>query len=76
MIKIYSKDNCSFCEKAKFLLKSKNIEFQELKIGVDITVEEIVKKFPGVRTVTIVVDGDGNYIGGFNELYERVKNYE
>jgi len=76
MIKIYSKDNCGFCEKAKFLLKSKNIEFQELKIGVDITMERIVEKFPGVRTVPIVVDGDGNYIGGFNELYERVKNYE
>jgi glutaredoxin len=32
MITVYSKNNCPFCDKAKHLLKTKNIEFTELKI--------------------------------------------
>ena len=35
MITVYSKNNCPFCDKAKYLLKTKNIEFTELKIDED-----------------------------------------
>ena len=35
MITVYSKNNCPFCDKAKHLLKTKNIAYTELKIDED-----------------------------------------
>ena len=35
MIKLYSKNNCPFCEQAKALLKNKNIDFEVVKIDED-----------------------------------------
>ena len=32
MLTVYSKNNCPFCDKAKHLLKTKNIAFKEVKI--------------------------------------------
>jgi glutaredoxin 3 len=35
MLIVYSKNNCPFCDKAKHLLKSNGIEFEEIKIDED-----------------------------------------
>jgi glutaredoxin len=32
MLTVYSKNNCPFCDKAKHLLKTKGIDYQEVKI--------------------------------------------
>ena len=64
---IYTKDNCSFCESAKQLLKIKNIEYTQYHIPNDISREEVMEKFPGVRTVPIILIND-KYIGGYTEL--------
>jgi glutaredoxin len=66
---IYSKDNCPYCDRAKALLRLKNKQYQEMKIGEDLTRDEFVSIFPNVKTVPhIIINGDE--IGGFDKLTE------
>tara|TARA_B100001029_G_scaffold178295_1_gene184739 strand:- start:37 stop:255 length:219 start_codon:yes stop_codon:yes gene_type:complete len=67
MIKIWSKPNCIFCDKAVNLCKLKNLEFEKLMIDVDYTREELIENFPNARTFPQITM-DGEYIGGFTEL--------
>jgi glutaredoxin len=53
---VYSKDNCPGCETLKAQLVAAGEPFKELKLGKDITVQEFLEKFPGVRTVPHVVE--------------------
>ena len=55
MITIYTKDNCPACLKLKDQLMSGKWEYTEIKIGKDITREEFMEKFPGVRTVPYMI---------------------
>lgn len=64
---IYSNISCAQCDAAKQLLKSRNIPYYDLLIGRDVTREEVVRQFPNVRQVPIVLI-DGAFIGGANEL--------
>jgi len=70
---IYSKDNCPFCEKAKNLLASHNIEYAENQIGVDVTREELLDLLPNARTVPQIFLY-GNYIGTYDQLVEYFEN--
>jgi len=56
MITVYTKDNCPACLNLKDQLRSGKREFTEIKIGKDITREEFMAKFPGVRTVPHMVE--------------------
>ena len=56
MIILYSKYNCPACDKLKAEYKQKGIVYKEIRIGVDILVEEFIKEFPTVRTVPHVVE--------------------
>ena len=59
MIAVYTKQNCPFCVKAKALLKSRSLEYNEIEIGKDIDREEFLSMFPHVKTVPhIIIDGD------------------
>ena len=53
---LYSKDNCPACVALKAKMLQDNEDFKEVRIGRDITREEFMEKFPGVRTVPHVVD--------------------
>jgi len=55
---IYTKEDCPACMVLKSKLFSKNIPYQEIMIGKDITREEIMEKFPGVRQVPHLVEAD------------------
>lgn len=72
-MKIYSKDNCTFCDQAKMLLQMKFIKFEEIKIGIEITREEFLETFPEVKTLPLIFDGDVK-IGGFQELKRYLEN--
>ena len=66
---IYSKANCPYCDRAKALLSLKNKQYQEIKIGEDLTRDDFVTIFPNVKTVPhIIINGDE--IGGFDKLTE------
>ena len=66
---IYSKDNCPYCDRAKALLSLKNKQYQEMKIGEDLTRDEFVSIFPNVKTVPHIII-NGEQIGGFDKLTE------
>ena len=71
MITIYGKENCGYCSMSKTLCESKGVEYTYLQLGEDYTADEFYEKFPSARTFPqITIEGDS--IGGFNELRERL----
>jgi glutaredoxin 3 len=72
MFVIYSKDNCVYCEKAKKLLEKNNMSYEELKYERDFTRDELLGKFPQARTFPQIETTDGDYVGGYDQLAERL----
>ena len=71
---IYSRPFCTFCDKAKDLLNSKRLSYREYVVGVDISREELIHKFPDAKTLPIILRADGPMIGGFKELDDHLHN--
>lgn len=76
MITIYGKDNCTFCEQAKVLCKSRGIEFEYLKLGEDFEKDEFITLMEEEysvlpRTMPQIVEGI-YYIGGFDALKKHL----
>ena len=70
-IEIYSKDNCSFCNQAKQLLRIHGKDYVEYKLDEDFTREILLTKFPEAKTYPVVVI-DGFHIGGFDQLKKQI----
>ncbi len=70
-ITIYSKPNCTFCDKAKSLVKGLDLVYEEKMFGKDFnTVEELYEAVgKQVRTMP-QIKIDGELIGGYNQLVE------
>ena len=66
-VEIYSKNNCTFCEQAKQLLRVHGKDFVEYKLDEDFTREVLLSKFPEAKTFPVIVL-DGYNIGGFEQL--------
>ncbi len=75
MFTIYSKPNCVWCDRAKQLLDSAQLDYEviELDLGQPrssfvnyMSVDKFNKKFPGVSTVPYILVNQP--IGGFTEL--------
>jgi len=64
---LWSKDQCPYCDQAKALLKSRNIEFEERNVSRDWTREQLLEAVPNARTVPQIFL-DEELVGGFNEL--------
>lgn len=73
MYTIYSTESCSYCKAAKQLLDARSLEYNELILGRDWTVEDLHKILPDAKTVPQVFDGQ-NYIGGFVDLAEHLEH--
>ena len=71
MITIYSRPGCKWCDQSKALLEIHGIEYNELMLDVDITVEQLKQLVPGARSVPQIMD-DGIYVGGYKELVEHI----
>lgn len=71
-VTMYTRTNppCPYCMQAKQLAKSKGIQFEDIDIGKDITMQEFMQKYPGAKSVPLILI-DGDAVGGFNEF----KNY-
>tara|TARA_B100000945_G_scaffold115665_1_gene91855 strand:- start:294 stop:512 length:219 start_codon:yes stop_codon:yes gene_type:complete len=72
MIKIYGKENCLFCDKAKQLCSNKEIDFRYYQLGQDYEIKELMELVPNARTVPQIFK-DNILIGGFSELQEWLK---
>ena len=68
---VWSKENCSFCVKAKTLLDSKGIQYEERKIGSGWTKEQLFESVPTARSVPQIFLEE-EYIGGYTELVNRL----
>ena len=73
MITVYSKPNCTYCEKAKYLLKTLGLEYEEKSLEKDFgsdpikLIEDIGKNVRAMPQIKI----DGELIGGYNQLVEH-----
>jgi glutaredoxin 3 len=68
MLKVYSKNNCPFCDKAKHLLETKGISYSEVKIDQDADAREWLMA-QGHRTVPQLYLGESLLVeGGYQGL--------
>jgi glutaredoxin 3 len=66
-IQVYTWANCPYCIRAKNLLSSKGLEFEEINLdGKEKELSELREK-TGQRTIPQIFI-DGKFIGGFSEL--------
>jgi glutaredoxin len=75
MIKIYTLPNCSHCDKAKKILKEKNIEYEEinLKEPKNREAREYYRSL-GVKTAPIIVSLDDSRDGFKVKIDEKLMN--
>jgi glutaredoxin 3 len=64
---MYTKDVCPFCERAKALLRSKGVEWEELNIEERPQLRGQMIEMSGRRTVPQIWIGD-THVGGCDEL--------
>lgn len=68
MLTVYSKSNCPFCDKAKYLLTQKGVEFNEVRVDLDQEARKFIME-AGHRTVPqIYQDGKLFVEGGYQGL--------
>lgn len=68
LVSLFAKDGCPYCARAKELLKTKGMEYEEIVLGTDITTRSL-RAVTGSTTVPQVYI-DGNLIGGSEALEE------
>jgi glutaredoxin 3 len=70
---VWSKDQCSYCDQAKALLKQKGISYEERNItSGNWTREQLLEAVPDARSVPQIFL-DEKFIGGFNELKRHLQ---
>ena len=73
---IYSGETCPHCSASKALLKSKNVEYEEIDIWKDpAKAKEMLQKTNGARTIPQIFIGD-HHVGGNDQLQEANQNGE
>ena len=68
---VWSKPACVFCEKAKRLLKSKGIEYEEKNIAEGHKIQDLLEMVPNARTMPQIWL-DGEHLGGYLELEKEL----
>lgn len=74
MVTIYGKTNCTSCEQAKAVLKSRNIEFTYYVLDKDYTMADLMDVLDelgmlGFRTFPLITqDGKGHTFATLNEI--------
>ncbi|AHX04624.1 glutaredoxin 3 [Ehrlichia japonica] len=68
-VKIYTKDLCPYCTKAKALFNKKNISFEEIDVTNNSSLlEKMIQESNGMRTLPQIFIDD-QHIGGCDDLY-------
>ena len=73
-IEVYSKNDCSWCERLKSLLDFHHIEYEEKSLNKGFTKEEIQERVGELKKINTVPQFfvDGVYDGGYLEAVEFV----
>jgi len=64
---IYTTQICPYCVRAKALLRSKQVDFEEIDVSRDARLQDQVRQRSGRRTVPQIFI-DGISVGGYDEL--------
>ena len=67
MITIYSKDNCVFCDRAKTLLDSKGVAYEEIRVDKDISAKNFLIE-QGHRSVPQIYKNGAVFVNGYKGL--------
>lgn len=70
---IYSTKVCPYCDRAKMLLKQKDVLWTEIDIGASPDKREDMRKKAGGRTSVPQIFINNEHIGGFDDLYAANK---
>lgn len=76
--KVYSKNSCIYCVKAKNFLNAKGISYDEIQLDTDDLRLEFKQEFPNLKTVPQIfkynVETENySHIGGYEELIEHFR---
>ena len=72
---VWSQTNCAWCDRAKMLLNSYGINYEERLIGEQWTKKDLIEAVPTARSVPQVFLNE-EYIGGYQELRIKLKEKE
>ncbi len=64
---VYSKANCPYCDRAKQLLDSRGLPYQEIRVDLDSEQLAIMLERSQRRTVPQIFI-NGHHVGGFDDL--------
>jgi glutaredoxin 3 len=67
-VEVYSTQYCPFCVRAKALLKSKGVAFDEIDVSSDPALREKMVELAGGRRTVPEIFINGKIIGGYDEL--------
>ena len=70
-VEIYSKSNCSFCDKAKYYFDQNEITYQEHNVEIPETFKILLERNPNARTMPQIFI-DNKLIGGYTDLMDFV----
>jgi glutaredoxin 3 len=68
VVTVYASDWCPYCQRAKSLLRQKQVAFNEINVEDDEKFREEMLARSNRRTVPQIFVGD-KHIGGYDELY-------
>ena len=66
---VYTKPGCPSCEQVKAYLRGRNVQFDEMVLGYDVTREQLLEVVPGAKTVPQVLI-DGLAVGGYESTVQ------
>ncbi len=71
-IKVYTRTHCGYCNMAKALLTSRNLDYEEIDLTNDHDLREKLAKPHHWKTLPMIFIGD-EFVGGFRELSDLDK---
>ena len=75
-VKIYTRNWCGYCFRAKRLLEAKGVPFEEIDVDVDLEREREMIQRSGGRFTVPQVFIDGTHVGGSDELHDLERRGE
>ena len=73
-IKLYTRENCIWCVRAKALLQENNLYYSEIDLTDDTKRDQFYKEVGHNVTTVPQIYFDGTRIGGYSELREWFSN--
>ena len=68
VVEIYTKTFCPYCWRAKLLLESKGIEYQEIAVDFGGEVRQVMRQRASGRTTVPQIFIDDEHIGGCDDM--------